>query len=958
MPEVVITVAGTDVTDDVVFEFAEFRSQVNGKPGDARMRVRDLTSTYSFTQGDDWLLTVDGQAVWRGYVMGVTRTYIAPALDVAESGLQRFWDLVGSDLNLLFAKRIVVKASSPAVVEGTQFPPATMDTTAITELLTNWLDLSGDDLDTTSEVDHVGDLDPAQATRAWSGGWQWGQAMDAIAKLPGAIYYLRPEAGSPRGTLVYCDVDTPSAPFGLSDTYDGTTTKGYREMEVTLDGTSLANDVLAWGMGYGSQTPVFVRDQDAASQATHGRWQTGQVTTGVYKQATINRIAESIIDGSPENQRGAKDDRVSVQLVTYAPGLRCGDKVAFSASMFGFSDTIPIRQMRVSFESPADPRYELVLSHDIDAPWGFVDQFWPDMPKFGGTPMLGGWRQRQSGGEAVCEYGITDTFTREVLGGWGTSDVGLVWTNDVSDGVRFVDGSAGVLEAYSDGDYYSSGVVLTDLDPYVEGTASVEFEVYFNHSPHANTPFSGGPEESIYVAFNTFPVLLPTVQIGRDSSASGAFFIAMQDAWSPFSVSVAYPSGVVSTQPFRVRVTHTMGGDFEVRCWQGGSAPVSPDLVTTPPGARYMTDFRLETIQASLSASPLQTLWDNLNISKYTFADQHWQDFDVNLVLDLSESPTYAWPDARDGTYFFLRNNPWFPTPGAQVYTTGGIMHFSKSPGSTSNTFAVNYPITDGTKPWSSTFTATWRWRYRNDLVPAWPQGIVQMEVVLQPAPGGDPLSGSPQSFIVSVAGPPDYDPGDPPIVTVWAQSSSVDLDIHPEKDEWIITKISRDATTGVMSIKSWMDGTAEPGDWAVQYNGIAGNTQAGIEIWFDVLMVEPWPTSTQVMEVDWIDMDYDGRPCYWDLDSDPVFPVSSPVNFFTGMFGFGCENAIRVTSTQYQTSSSFAPSSVFLWIDGLLQRRGIDFNENPDLRSVSLSTSVGASSTVRVCYVAQATPS
>ena len=45
--------------------------------------------------------------------------------------------------------------------------------------------------------------------------------MNSIAMLPAAIYYIRPEVSSPVGTVVYCDTDSPTAPFGLSDTPTG-----------------------------------------------------------------------------------------------------------------------------------------------------------------------------------------------------------------------------------------------------------------------------------------------------------------------------------------------------------------------------------------------------------------------------------------------------------------------------------------------------------------------------------------------------------------------------------------------------------------------------------------------------------------------------------------------------------------------------------------------------------------
>ena len=59
----------------------------------------------------------------------------------------------------------------------------------------------------------------------------WGQAVQSIANLPAAIYYIDPDKN-----FVYTDVDTPDAPFGLSDQPNGTTTRGYREMEILHDG--------------------------------------------------------------------------------------------------------------------------------------------------------------------------------------------------------------------------------------------------------------------------------------------------------------------------------------------------------------------------------------------------------------------------------------------------------------------------------------------------------------------------------------------------------------------------------------------------------------------------------------------------------------------------------------------------------------------------------------------------
>lgn len=483
MVTVAISVGGVDYTSDVVFEGSRFTSFVNGKPGEARMRVRDSGASYSFVTGADWLVEVDGNAAWRGFVQQVIETFIAPT---GTEGPTRFFDLVGADYNILFLRRVVENQATPTIVAGTQFPPATADTTAITELLANWLDLSSDDIDTTSGVTNVGDLDPAQKTRAWSGGWYWNNAMDTIAMLPAAIYYLRPETGSPKATLCYVDVDAPTSPFGLSDRPNGTTTKGYREMEITLDGSSMANDVLAWGFGYGSNKPVFKREQASASIAAHGLWQAPIMAFGVYKQATINRMADSLINGSPSSKRGAKNNRPSVSLVTYEPGLLAGHVVDFESLVWGFSDAIPVRQMTLVFEAPEVPRYELILSHEIDAPWSFIDQFWPAMP---GLPPCWIWPCEPppcpTCGQPQETCGETDDFNRSVSGSFGTSSMGLVWNNGPvsANAAISVNGSEGDLNTIGPGflgtsqvgAYLGGGGGVGEQRTYIDSTRTMVF---------------------------------------------------------------------------------------------------------------------------------------------------------------------------------------------------------------------------------------------------------------------------------------------------------------------------------------------------------------------------------------------------------------------------------------------------------------------------------------------------
>lgn len=409
MSTVQIKIAGVDQTANVLFETAHFESAVNGQAGPANLRVRDLVSTLTVVPGALLELIIDGNPVWTGFIQQVTRVYVFPALNVADFGLARFLDLVATDINVLFSKRIAFNGADPENILSPIYPVNTPDTTAIADLVTDWLDLSGDGIDTSTLVDFVGNINVDQKARPWEGSDTWGQAMGSIALLPAAIYYL-----DPRRNLVYCDTDTPTAPFGLSDRPNGTTKRGYREMEVLLDGSNLANDVLCWGIGYGSSTPVFKRAEDATSQTNHGLWQLGQVTYGIYKQATIDRVADSILNGSPDHHRGSKDDRPAVTLVTYEPGLLPAQKVSFESQVFGYSDVLPIRKMSITFEAKDNPRYELILSHEIDTPWSFFDPFRFNfhLPRLTLPPFPVLPSPQTPGGCLDC--GATDTFGRVI----------------------------------------------------------------------------------------------------------------------------------------------------------------------------------------------------------------------------------------------------------------------------------------------------------------------------------------------------------------------------------------------------------------------------------------------------------------------------------------------------------------------------------------------------------------
>lgn len=376
---------GVDFIDDVVYSDAAFITQANGIAGTCRVRVKDTPNTRSFTAGKELLLRVNGENVWRGYIATIRRTFAFDAED-RSTPKARFFILDGWDINILFTKRTVFQKSNPINLVGRLYRTNnTPDTQVLQDLFEEFLDLSSDGLNTTKLVENVGVVNIDHPAAPIQPSENWANSMRGIASLTNSIWYIDPDK-----CVVHTDVDTPNAEWDLSTQPDGVTSIGFRDMELIGDGTGLINDALIWGLALGGSDIVFTREEDATSIAAHGRWQYGELNGSMYKQATVNRRAESIVDGSPLSKRGAKNDKVSVSCTVFNHGFRVAQKVDFTAETFGFNDVIPIRRMDITFATKTDVRYRLYLSHEIDTPWNYFDNYYYDF-KFPGLPGFGGW---------------------------------------------------------------------------------------------------------------------------------------------------------------------------------------------------------------------------------------------------------------------------------------------------------------------------------------------------------------------------------------------------------------------------------------------------------------------------------------------------------------------------------------------------------------------------------------
>ncbi len=378
MATISITIDGVERFHDVIFAQASFQASAQGTPGQCSFAIRDDRSP-GYQPGDlhtgqEIVLTVDGQRVWGGFVMSVTPSYFFPVQDTTgfnPGTIERQWLIQGADYNILFVKRFVYDQDDP-VKEIPNYPKGTHDDVVIADIIENFLDLSGDGIDTSSGVVHVGTPGQLEDFRMAAIGEPWGTIMTRCALNVGAVFYIDPDK-----VLRYNDDETVNAPHPISDRPASTPGAiGYRDMGIKSDAMELANDAMIWGAGLGSPKMVQSRNEDAASIALHGRFQYAELRTDQFLQDSVDLRSDTYINGSPQHHRGHKDPRQEINVTLFEPGYRCAQVVEFHSEIFGFQDDVPVREVRITFPTQTSARFELRLSHDIDPGLAVADYPW------------------------------------------------------------------------------------------------------------------------------------------------------------------------------------------------------------------------------------------------------------------------------------------------------------------------------------------------------------------------------------------------------------------------------------------------------------------------------------------------------------------------------------------------------------------------------------------------------
>lgn len=403
-----------EITNSVLFATASFESQLGAQPGSFEFTVKDPTQTLSFTTGKHVRLEVDGTKLFGGFVFQVGKRFAFPVADTVTNGPEdvdsRYWVIRGVDYNILFDKRFLFNVANPREI----IPKATgnLQDGQIVELLTSsYLDLSDDDIDTTTSVLNVGDPQAGASDYGFhSVGTAWRKEMGAVSAKTGAIWYIGP-GSTTKMKLYYRGRETFTPGWGFSDTPDGVTTFGFRELDVTEDSSNLVNDALVWGgnqygvVGTGADLR-FGRSQDQDSIDELFRSQRAEAYFGDEAYLTdedcenrANVIVWGRADGDPQPgaigedsadpARGLRFPQRFLRLSWFGDQVPTvlipGAVVTVYLSTFDEEITLPVRSIRIRFEgAPWHVRYDAFLGIQTDDPF----KLWKYMTKVserGGT---------------------------------------------------------------------------------------------------------------------------------------------------------------------------------------------------------------------------------------------------------------------------------------------------------------------------------------------------------------------------------------------------------------------------------------------------------------------------------------------------------------------------------------------------------------------------------------------
>lgn len=842
---IVIRYDGTDITSNVMLRDAQFITKTNGSVGQAKLFVKDAAHSFGFVTGKDLTVDIDGFRAWGGYVVRAKKKFFFPAQDTTDDQeVVRGWEIEGVDYNVLFQKRIIFSSAHPTTKIAFQYGVDVYDDTIIKDIVANYLDLAGLGISTdgVERIDKpIFDI-PGNNHRGSvaSAGDMWATAMRSIARATGAVFYI-----SPTKVLTYTDVDQ-TGPWTLTDQPADTWDVPYRELNINFNGTGLVNDMLVWGAASGSPRVVFKRVQDAPSIADHDRWQAGLFSQALYRQSSTDRIANSYVYGSPLNKRGGKDDQVSFNCVTFFPRFYAGMKIHCVSAIYDYDDVVPLRTAELTFPTkPSDPNtvipmMTLSISHEIDEPWSTAEWLWKSfkIPDFNiNIPVIDICLDCEGGlGGCDCS-GITDTFTRTagpVTSAPFPGTVGLLGNSDAGVPYR-IEAYSGTLSASVDGDELA-----------VSMTTSNSSSPNFAATLDGTWPMQYNVVKSIEFTLSALPTSGRWITVGGGMAGIGWYALILPTASSafgfPLSTAITIPSGfwVAGTT---YTVTQVDDGTNTTNAISDGSTTysIAKGVPHTSPTIEDIGFSAVGEAPGVFSDQTLTVTFDNFDVPEVdACSENRFDNFNRTVVGGTTTNASWGMSDFgvpwdNTGSFFGVVNAASVDgSSGKIIWDSGSPEMFALTDVLSGKAVHIymRFMVSGWTHGGSDGYAS-----YAIELLNA---GVTNVRTVYL-TPGSDIGFPHPDGYIEDDA------------------NGIIDFDWVP--GQWYQVHIYYDPALGELDTNVWLDGTDEPAGWML--GGAYGPGDDPIDGGFGFQCYnQSSGFGTATSYIDYIDFDYDGKPC------------------------------------------------------------------------------------------------
>ena len=147
----------------------------------------------------------------------------------------------------------------------------------------------------------------------------------------------------------------------------------------------MINDALVWGAGLGSDHRLQ-QGHRRDLVADYKLWQFGLFTPQMFRQATVDRVADSYVNGSPAHHRGGKDPMPGARFTIFRSGLHCGQVVNVISRVFDWTEALPIRSVKLTFPE-GNPQWDVAASQSIDQAWSTFEWLPYTLPPIGDIPI-------------------------------------------------------------------------------------------------------------------------------------------------------------------------------------------------------------------------------------------------------------------------------------------------------------------------------------------------------------------------------------------------------------------------------------------------------------------------------------------------------------------------------------------------------------------------------------------